>query len=295
MNMRDLRYFQAIARSGSLAAATQRLNITQPALTKCIDRLEAHFQAPLFTRNGRHIEPTPMGRVLEQWAGKILQGLDDAFQEISDHSGGRAGHVRIGVAATITETLMPQVISRMARDAPAITLELTVGMGDVLRAALRDDRLDLLVSPIEENDEFLCEAVRRDEVVVVASRAHPLAGRHVAPEELAGYLWILPPPSVALRIWLEAQVAALGLPRPRVQVEVNSLVQMPKLIAGTTFLSFVSRRMLDRDREYGNLAQIAVPELVYRRTFGIITRRSGYVSSAARTFVACMKAVCAED
>ena len=203
--------------------------------------------------------------------------------------------MRIGAAATVTESLMPEVIRRMARDAPAITLDLTVGMGDVLRAALREDKLDLLVSPIEDNDEFRCEAVRKDEVVVVASREHPLVGRRAAPEELSGYPWILPPPSVALRIWLEAQIAALGLPQQRVQVEVNSLVQMPKLIAGTAFLSFVSRRMLDRDREYGNLSEIAVPELVYRRTFGIITRPSGYVSSAARTLMACIRAVCAEE
>lgn len=295
MNVRDLRYFQMIARSGSLAAATQRLNITQPALTKCIDRLEAHFQAPLFERSGRNIALTPMGQVLDRWAGQILQGMDDAAREISDYSGGRAGHVCVGAAATITETLMPRVIRRMAQDAPSITLELNIGMGDVLRAALREDKLDLLISPLHEDDEFDCEVVRHDEVVVVASSEHPLAGRRVRASDLAIYPWILPPASVALRIWLDGQLAILGLPPPRVQVEVNSLVQMPKLIMETNFLSFVSRRMLEREREYGSLREIVVPEIVYRRTFGIITRRGGYVSRAARTLVSCIQAVCAED
>lgn len=68
-------------------------------------------------------------------------------------------------------------------------------MSDVLRDALREDRLDLLVSPATEDDEFVCEPILEDHVVVVASSDHPLVKGPRRLSDLAHYPWVLPPRS----------------------------------------------------------------------------------------------------
>ena len=285
MNERDLRYLVAIAQNGSLRQASEALNITQPALTKCIDRLESEVNAKLFERKGRQIFPTDVGEVLVRRARTILRSIDEAQREVSDYAEGRIGHIRVGAAATLTEFLMPNVVSRLITVSPGITIELIVGMSDVLRDALREDKLDLVISPMVESDEFNCRPIINDQVVVVASRDHPLFNKAPTLDDLRHYQWVLPPQSVALRKWLEQTFERLGLPAPKVKVEVNSLALMPKLIAKTALLSFVSRRTLSKREASDQLAELKFEETTYNREFGILTRREGYVPAASQVLI----------
>jgi DNA-binding transcriptional LysR family regulator len=285
MNERDLRYLVAIVQSGSLRQASETLNITQPALTKCIDRLESEVNAKLFERKGRQIFPTDVGDVLVRRARNILRSIDETQREVSDYAEGRIGHIRVGAAATLTEFLMPSVVSRLITVSPGITIELIVGMSDVLRDALRQDKLDLVISPVVESNEFDCRPIINDQVVVVASRDHPLFNKTATLDDLRHYQWVLPPQSVALRKWLEQTFERLGLPAPRVKVEVNSLALMPKLIAKTALLSFVSRRTLSKKEASDQLAELHFEETTYNRQFGILTRHEGYVPAASQVLI----------
>lgn len=288
MNERDLRYMVAIVDCEGLAPAAERLGITQPALTKCIDRLEAECRAELFMRKGRQIILTPAGAILARRARKMLLGMDETMREISDHASGLRGHVRLGAAATITEALIPALIERLMIEAPGITLDLTTGMNDVLKDALLEDRLDLSVSPaILPDDDFDCEPLVFDRVVVVGHRSHPLAGSDVQMSDMLRYEWVLPPESVAIRRWLDHSFERADLPRPTPRVEVNSLVLMPKLIGQSDLLSFTSLHRLANS----DLIELKNPATTYRREFGVLHRRDAYLSPAAQTVAALLRAV----
>ncbi|TWG89355.1 DNA-binding transcriptional LysR family regulator [Mesorhizobium sp. J18] len=285
MNERDLRYLVGIADTDNLRLASERLFVTQPALTKCIDRLEGELGASLFHREGRHLGLTPEGQLMVRRARTILNGIDEARREIRDHVSGAVGHVRVGAAATIMEQVMPDVLRRLTAQYPGITLELAIGMNDVLRRALDADQLDILVGPTGGAAACDYEVLLDDVVVVVASADHPLARTTVQPEDLAPYPWVLPNPTVANRQWLETRLNELGLPPPRVQIEVNSLALMPPLIARTPLLSFMSSRIVGPGRTHTGLASLSLPDLEYRRSFGTLTRRNSYISTAARVFL----------
>lgn len=288
MNERDLRYLLAIADCGSLAAASDRLGVTQPALTKCIDRLEDATRAELFLRKGRNIEPSPAGEVLVRRARSMLLGFDETLREIADHAAGERGHVRLGAAATVTESVVPRLIAGVTARGAGITLELTLGMSDVLRIALREDRIDLMVCPrVTMDDEFDYEPLMSDRVVVVGRSGHPLArqaaeGRALALEEMTAFEWVLPPESVLMRRWLDHTFERARLPKPRVRVEVNSLVLMPQLIGDTNLLSFTS----DQKLAAAGLVEIAHPDTTHERAFGIHYRKDGYRSAATRRVAA---------
>ncbi len=285
MNERDLRYLVAISECGNLRLASARLNITQPALTKCIMRMEEETGTKLFQRKGRLIVPTSVGNVLIRRARTIIQSIDETQREIHDYVNGSRGHARLGVVATITEFLMPDILNDLTRSNPNVTLKLTVGMTDFLLDNLRRDELDVVISPVYESDEFDCLPIMKDQVVIVASRDHPLAGRPASLEELKEYKWILPQSSVGLRVWLERAFERLSLPPPQVQVEINSLPLMPKLIARTDLLSFTSRQNLTRTNGGENLVELAFPDITWERHFGIFTRKGGYIPTASQVLV----------
>ena len=285
MNERDLRYLVAISECGNLRLASARLNITQPALTKCIMRMEEETGTKLFQRKGRLIVPTSVGNVLIRRARTIIQSIDETQREIHDYVNGSRGHARLGVVATITEFLMPDILNDLTRSNPNVTLKLTVGMTDFLLDNLRRDELDVVISPVYESDEFDCLPIMKDQVVIVASRDHPLAGRPASLEELKEYKWILPQSSVGLRVWLERAFERLSLAPPQVQVEINSLPLMPKLIARTDLLSFTSRQNLTRTNGGENLVELAYPEITWERHFGIFTRKGGYIPTASQVLV----------
>jgi DNA-binding transcriptional LysR family regulator len=287
MDIRDLAYFETIAETGHLGRAAERLGRTQPALTKCIHRLESSIGAELFSRAGRGLELTTVGEVLLGRAKRLRSAMDETLREVTDFARGVAGHVRIGAGATMAEYLLPQVCRAFAASAPGVTTEILIGMNDVLRDALRAGAIDLLVGPVlaGEEQEFAISIFGADEVVVVAPRGHPLCGRKVTIEDLAQYRWVLPAKAVAMRQWLDRIFEANGLLGPRVQTEANSILLLPRLISETSLLSFTSTRNLGHGRIGAHLQRLDVDTTTMRRHLGLVYRKDSYLSPAAMRFV----------
>jgi len=292
MDLRDLTYFEVIADLGHMGRAADRLGRTQPALTKCIKRLEEAVGAALFERTGRGIALTRVGEVLLARARRMRAAMEESLREVSDFAAGSAGLVRIGCGATMGEYLLPQVCRALIDDSPEVTVEVHVAMSGVLRMALRDKTLDLAIGPILPTDagEFTQEAFGIDEVVVVAARGHPLCGRPLSIHDLAAAKWVLPARTVAMRQWLDNVFEAHGLPQPAVQIETNSITTLPKLIADTALLSFTSTRNLRRDRLGEQLERLQIETTTMRRPLGVVARKDGYLSPAAQRVVSLLRA-----
>jgi DNA-binding transcriptional LysR family regulator len=287
MELRDLAYFTTIAELQHLGRAAERLHLSQPALTKCIRRLEAALDTRLFQREGRGIRLTPAGEMLLSRSRLLNATAEQYRREIRDFAEGSVGHLRIGTGATTAEYLLPAVCRRMLQDHPGVTFEIVVGMSDVLRSRLRENQLDLVLGPIVPDDEaeFTRHLLTEDEVVVTASRDHPLLRRKPQLADLAECAWVLSAPQVDTHRWLAGAFTAAGLPRPRVQIVTNSISALPRLIASTRLLSFMSKRNLEHGGIGATLQEIPLAETTMRRLFGIVHRRQGYLPPAATLFI----------
>jgi len=291
MDLRDLHYFETIAELGHLGQAAEKLCRTQPALSKCIDRLEKELDTALFRREGRRLQLTPVGSVLLARSKLLQRAMDEAAREVSDFAKGVMGNVRIGSAATTAEYLLPQVCSALLADAPGVTMELVIGMNDVLRKSLRAGQLDIVVGPLLESDkEFVTFPIVEDEVVVVGRQTHPLLQQpSVRIADLCKYQWVLPAQSVATRQWLDRAFQKHHLPAPRVQIAANSISLLPRLIAKTDLLSFISRQNLGAGKAGAPLREIPLAQTTMKRTFGVLYRADGYLAPAAHCFVNLLK------
>ncbi len=290
MNNKDLIYFLKVAELKHLGYASQNLNLTQPALSKSISRLEKLCQTRLFKRLGRGLELTEAGELLYQ-RGRVLQNsFDETLRQLAEMGSGLSGVVRLGSAGSATQFLLPAVCRVMQQLAPNIKLEIQIGMNDVLYGMLRRNELDLILGPIVTSDQpVITLPVTEDRVVVAASKHHPLAGKVASAAQLSRYGWILPAKSVAMRKWLDHYFFANHCPALDVRIEISSLAAAPELIAESGLLSFISENSLSEEVFASRLTRVENDEVVMARSFGITYLAENTLSPAAQRLIEVIK------
>ena len=290
INFRDLRYFEVLAETQHLGRAAERLARSQPALTKCIDRLEAMVGSALFERSGRGIRLTPVGEVLRLRAKALRDNGSEVIREVNEFASGRSGHVRLASGPIAADHLLPELCNLALAECPDLTIEIVIGPTSELRDQLKDGSIDILIGLTASGDSGLVTVpIVNDVVVVAARRDHAIFQRdEVTLASLLDFAWALPGPAVPSRQWLDSVFAAGGLSRPRVQIETSSLPLLPRMIAHTNFLSFMSRHTLAL-HEGRMLRELPFPATTLNRTLGATYREAGYLSPAAERVLTLFK------
>jgi DNA-binding transcriptional LysR family regulator len=198
--------------------------------------------------------------------------------------------VRLGSGPTTAEWLLPGLLHRLLSESPGLTLEVKTGLGDVLRQGMREGRLDLAITPLAADDgaEFDSVAITDDTMVVAVRGGHPLDRSGVRPADLAAFGWLLPAASLASTHWLLQRLQALGVAKPRIQVEADTVIMLRRAVSRTGLLTFLSRR----DLAHGDgitLRALDMPELMLHRQFGTLSLRGRYPSPAVARIAALLK------
>ncbi len=138
-----LRSFVAIVDSGSMLKASERVFLTQSALSLQVKRLEEMLQQSLFHRDGRRLVLAPAGETLLQFAREMLTLNDRAISAVS--GGALAGPVRVGMVQDFAETLLTSILAQFAALHPEAALHARIGGTVELLEEMQKDRLDLLI------------------------------------------------------------------------------------------------------------------------------------------------------
>lgn len=289
METRDLYYFEVIAELEHMGLAAKKVHRTQPALTQCVQRLEHELGATLFERHGRGIRLTPMGEKLLEKARQMRRMNEEALTELTDYAHGRRGHIRLGCPPTMAAYLMPQMLTEMLKDAPDMTMEISIGASDTLLTRLKEYEVDLLLTPLEHlGDGVEAIPVIEDDMVVAASVNHPIFRKEYTMADLQHYRWVLLQGAQYSRIWLTNALAKYGFPAPEVQLQVDIGVSyIKKVIHQTELFGFFSYRNIEMGQSM--LRQVEIPELVLKRQFKLAYRTDGYLSPIAHNFVSILR------
>lgn len=283
LHLRDLRFFETVAELGHLGRAAQEVGRSQPALTKCIQRLEGLVGSALFERAGRGIRLTPVGEVLLARCRQLRSASDEVVREVRDFAQGSAGQVALGSGPIAAEHLVPELCRAVLAEAPRVRVDVLVGPSFELRSQLRQGKLDLLVGlTVDSDPELVSYPLVEDVVVVAAARSHPLfRKRKLEMRTLLDYGWALPSAHIPSRQWLDLAFSGRGLPPPDVKLESGSIALLPRMVARTHLLTFVSRHTLALERGAA-LREVQLPATTLRRNLGVTHRRGGYLSPAAQ-------------
>jgi DNA-binding transcriptional LysR family regulator len=175
MELRQLRYFIAVAERLSYSRAAEELHVSVSPLSRQIRQLEDEFDLRLFVRDRRHVELTDAGKIFLEDAKALVNQTASLFDRLRQAKLGEAGAVRIGVGMHLGEKVSKVVVEHLKRF-PAVDIEGTSIFSSLQNAALLEGRIDVgfLRGPADTvrlNSEFLYE----ERLLVVMSKSNPLA------------------------------------------------------------------------------------------------------------------------
>lgn len=221
MDTRDLEYLLAVERHGSIGKAAEALGLSQPALTKAVQRLEAQVGVTLFERTANGMTATPAGARFVARAQRIALEFDDAMQEMRAIRGGEQGIVRIGYSPTVPNAFVLGACRQLIRERPAARLRLRCRLARELLDLLAAGELDLVVAPEPQQPDPALDTIALfdDRLTVLADAAHPLQRkRALTLADLADQEWLLPEATIPVRHRIDDAFRARGLPAPRLRV-----------------------------------------------------------------------------
>jgi DNA-binding transcriptional LysR family regulator len=226
----QLRTFLAVAQAGSLTRAARMLNASQPTVSLQLRALRRSLGAPLIERPDNGFRLTPAGERLRRYAEETLGGLRALQQHIADLNGTLAGPLAVGVTFVLNGHVLPPALARFRAQFPAVDLELNVDLPGPLFRRLLGNTLDVACYlRVPTPPELTVETLGSEEMVVIASPQHPLAGRRrVTPEELSDQPFVVSTPP-GFRQLLEGKLLAAGV-TPRTAVEARNHDAVKKLV-----------------------------------------------------------------
>lgn len=145
MDIRHLRYFVGIAESGSLTAASEVLNVAQPALSVHVANIETELGKTLLVRSHKGVELTPDGEVFYRHARKVIQTYDDMIDTTRAARDRPAGRVSVGLLSTIQPEIIAKLQHRVRTEVPDVTLYFVEASSSTLYEYLRNKRIDFAV------------------------------------------------------------------------------------------------------------------------------------------------------
>jgi DNA-binding transcriptional LysR family regulator len=195
IDIRHLQYFVAAAAAGSFVKAAKVVNVSQPAITKSIQRMEQWLGQPVFER-GPELRLTEFGKALIADAKRVLDGFDDLLHTADRVGKSLAVKLRIGAGPLMAETILGEAVGRLLVRAPGVRVTVEVENYAAFPVMLRDRAIDLFVADVSEYrdaKDFDIRNLNCGRFQWFCRKGHPLAGRRaVTLAEVLAYPVALP-------------------------------------------------------------------------------------------------------
>ncbi|TWB88902.1 LysR family nitrogen assimilation transcriptional regulator [Bradyrhizobium macuxiense] len=178
MDLRQIRYFVAVAERGGFAAAASTLNVAQSALSRHVKELEDELGGALLERGARGVSVTESGKVLLARGRWLLGAIDDIKAEVRTENREPSGTVRIGAPPSLGDVIYAPLAQTFVKQFPRVRLELSEGLTENLSERLLRGELDLaIVTTPSPNDHLDYEMLVVEQVFVIGPPRDPLLKR----------------------------------------------------------------------------------------------------------------------
>ena len=294
MEFRHLRYFLAVADALHFTKAAERLPVSQPALSAQIKQLEQEVGVPLFDRVGRSVQLTRAGSIFREHARRALREMELAQVAIAEEEGLQRGTLTVGVVQTVNAYLIPEIVGRFSTLHPLVSLKLDELSGPDIEAGVKSGSLEVGIGFVPVvSDRIESQPLFEEDFVLIASPRHRFARRrYLSLSALAKESLILLPHMFCTRRLLEASFEQAGV-QPKIIVEMNSIEGILATVRRSNLATVLPRLSLGLAR-HRTLRAIALKNPTPRRGIGLLWKRGGYRSGAAKALTDQVRAVVAE-
>jgi len=289
IEIRHLRYFLAVAVTENFTRAAERLSVTQPSVSQQMKELERRLGTPLFERFGQRVRLTEAGTAFRQRAEVVVRKLEEARDAVGDVANLVTGHVDFGVIPPLHTACVPQVLERIARGYPGVSVAVHERASHVVETEIEVGRFDLglgIMSRLSPNIRY--QRMITQEVALIVPADHELARqRALALRALEGVRLVLMPEAFDMRhvvneIFYKARL------RPKVAFEVATIDALLQTVLHVRTPTLLPPIVLKGHEALG-LRAVKLLGRARRMEFGLLWRRGSKASPAAAAFAQLLK------
>lgn len=290
MNLNQLKLFYLAVKYKSLSRAAEELNITQPAVTKGVQRLQEYYEVPLVHKSGKNMELTLAGDNLFQIAKKIFELEKLADDCMADFQKENLRNLKISASESFGAYYLPEFINRFNFKAPKVqvTLEILSNQQVVENTVSLKNDIGFVSFPVKDRKLNTIEIVK-DEIVIIMNPSHPLAQKkYLKAADLEGHMIIMHEQGSyfqkMIHDLLEDNNISVTMP-----ITFSNNEAIKKAVEGGTGIAPISKKVAAKEIESGKLIALSLSSTPFYRTFYMIHHKEKNISGPLKRFVNLIK------
>lgn len=286
MNLHQLRILSEVAKTRSFTAAASALNLTQPAVTWQVKRLEEAYGMKFLDRVGKRVSLTEEGKLLHDFANRILQLAAEAEAALADLRGKPLGLLRIDATYIFGDYYLPSLLEALHRKHPGISFQVGIGnSSQVIENTLAQKNDVGICAQDPAHPKLEARKIWTDVLVGVVGRRHPFAARRsIALRELTGQPLILREQGSSPRRIID-QMLEHHRVRPTVIMESASTSTIKRFVERGVGVGILSEQVVRKELQDGSLRRVLLRDAHVAYDFYLIRHRDKWVSRALNAFV----------
>ena len=286
MNLNQLKIFYLAAKKRNLSLAAEELFITQPAVTKGIQRLQEYYDMKFVDHIGKKLVLTDAGEVLYEIAEKIFELESKAEESIRDFQQRKRGRMRILSSESFGDYYLPRIIIPFSKAYPLVRITMNILPTEqvVENTAMLNNDLGFISYPVEHK-KLLVKEVLEDQLVIITPPNHPLA-RHpdLAPRHLEDQMLIMHESGSAPRKAFESYIRKNALD-VEVHLELSSNRAIKRAVEDGLGIALISRKVANEEIVSKRLIAIPLSDPSMTRRFYMVHHKDKYLSESLQNFI----------
>lgn len=275
MNLKQLERFVVVVECGNIAAAAQRLGLSQPALTRSVQLLEDTLGSPLFNRLPRGVTLTPLGGNILPYARLMVRERARLKEAVDEFNGLRGGLVSFGATDNLLDTSAAAVLKFQKAHA-TVTVAVRSGTVSDLIQALQDGSLDLALATVGSRaipESLSFEPIFETMTSIAVRRQHKLGARaRVSFQELSQEKWLVIGGSIAAE-GLRNTFQRHDAPAPMHAIRCDSLSFIRKCLLAEDYVAMLDQRYIADDLESGAIRILTTETAAVSLASGLLYRK----------------------
>jgi len=282
MDLRQLEYFQMVAKTKNITRAAEQLHVSQSTITLSIQKLEDELSVLLFDRSQKQLSLTTEGHVFVQKVSDALNLLQDGIAEVNDYRQLKKGTLKVGVPPMIGSYLFPKILAGFKKKHPDLQLS-TVEEGSFgIRQLLERGELDLgIVNLFQPSPLLESLVIAREQIVACLPLTHPLADQSILSlNQIKDDPFILFKEGAYNRRIILDQCKKYDFV-PNIILSSDQIETMKGLVEKGVGICFLIEAIAHKDKAF---VSIPLTDKLYL-DFGLAWKKDKYLSLAAQAFI----------
>lgn len=285
MNLNQLKIFYFTAKCGRLSLAAEELHITQPAVTKGIQRFQKYYGIKFFNLFGKKLVLTDAGEVLYEIAEKIFELESQAEESIRDFQQRQTGHICVDASEAFGTYYLPPTIIAFSKMYPKIRLSVNIMRTENVVANTASLNCDIgFISYPVDHKKVIMKKIMEDKLLLITPPNHPLAKKEICEaKDLEGQLLVTHERGSATYNITEAYLKKNNITVQN-SLELSSNETIKRVVSDGAGIALISNTIAKKDVEAGRLASVPLRDPL-KREFFMVYHKDKYISETLQSLI----------